>query len=44
MPEKFETHDFELISRLPMVQIVNDLLARAESNEIDIKFVADCTN
>ena len=41
MPEKFEIHDLHLISRLPVVQIVNDLLARAEPNQIDIELVAD---
>ena len=44
MPEKFETDDLHLISRLPVVQIVNDFLARAEPNEIDVELVADCTN
>jgi hypothetical protein len=44
MPEKFETRDLHLVSRLPVVQIVNYLLARAEPNEIDIELVADCTN
>ena len=44
VPEKFETHDLHLISRLAVVQIVNDLLARAKPNEIDIKLVANRTN
>src|ERR687889_549861 len=44
VPEKFEIHNLYLISRLPVVQIVDDLLARAEPNQIDIKFVADRAN
>ena len=44
MPEIFETPNLHLISRLSVVLIVNDLLARAEPNEVDIKFVADSTN
>src|SRR2546421_730320 len=44
MPEIFEIHDFHLISRLPFVQIVDDLVARAKPDEIYIEFVADRTN
>ena len=44
MPEIFKIDDLHLVSRLPVVQIVNYLLARAEPNEIDIELVADCTN
>ena len=44
MAEIFETRDLHLISRLPVVQIVNDFLARAKPNEIDIELVADGPN
>src|SRR4029079_17015214 len=44
MPEVFETRDLHLISRLSVVQIVNDFLAGAEPNEIDIELVADGTD
>ena len=44
MPEIFETRDLHLVSRLPAVQIINDFLARAEPNEIDVELVADRTD
>ena len=43
-PKNSKPSDLHLISRLAVVQIVDDLLARAEPNQIDIKFVANGTN
>src|SRR4030095_6571163 len=38
MPEIFEIHDLELVSRLSVVDIIDDLMSRAKPNQIDIKF------
>src|SRR5205814_10437027 len=44
MTEVFEIRDLQLVSWLSVVQIIDDLLARAKPIEIDIKFVAIGTN
>src|SRR5215217_2951073 len=44
MPEVFEVHNLHLVSWLPVVDIIDDLLARTEPNEVDIKFVANRAN
>ena len=44
MPEIFEIHDLHLVSRLSVVHIIDDLVARAKPDEIDVKFVANRVN
>ena len=41
MPEIFEIHDLHLIPRLSVIDVIDDLVPRAEPDEIDIKFVTN---
>src|SRR5262249_23384566 len=44
MPEVFEIRDLQLVSRLASIQVIDDFVARAKPNQVDIKFVANCAN
>ena len=41
MPEIFETGDLHAVSRLAVVQVIDDVLAVTELDEIEIEFFAD---
>ena len=42
--EIFEIHDLHPVSRLAIINVIDDLLARAKPDQIDIKFVANRVN
>jgi hypothetical protein len=44
MPEIFEIHDLELVSRLSVVDVIDDFVSGTKPNQIDIKFVSNRTD